>query len=147
MTSQDSARATEPRATETVLELRLGARFGSGMGERDRERALEEAAVATAARTEAVAASWPDSSLRDVEDAAGGAVVAAEAARRPAAAGATQDPGDADRNGVLELGNHGELGCKPTQVFTARHGATTNAAGGHQQKRAKLRKQRWRQVL
>ena len=85
VTSPDSARATEPRATETVLELRLGARFGSGMGERDRERALEEAAVATAARGKAVAASWPDSSLRDVEDIAGGAVVAAEAARKPAA--------------------------------------------------------------
>ena len=62
MTSPDSARATDPRATETVLELRLGARFGSGTGERDRERALEEAAVVAAARGKAVAASWLDSS-------------------------------------------------------------------------------------
>ena len=45
-------------------------------------------------------------------------------------ASAAQDPGDADRNGVLELGKHGELGCKPTQVITARHGATKSAAEG-----------------
>ena len=70
---------------KTVLELRLGARFGSGAGERDRERALEEAAVVTAARGRAVAASWLDSSRRGVEDATGGAVVAAEAACEPAA--------------------------------------------------------------
>ena len=57
VTSPDSARATDPRATETALELRLGARFGSGTGERDRERALEEAAVVAAARGKAVAAS------------------------------------------------------------------------------------------
>ena len=38
-------------------------------------------------------------------------------------ASAAQDPGDADRNGVLELGQHGELGCKPAQVITARHDA------------------------
>ena len=85
VTGPDSARATNPRETETVLELRLGARFGSGTGERDQERALEEAAVVTAARGRAVAASWLDSSRKDVEDAAGGAVVAAKAACEPAA--------------------------------------------------------------
>ena len=77
--------ATDPHATETVLELRLGARFGSGTRERDRERALEEAAVVAAARGKAVAASWLDSSRRDVEDATGDAVAAAEAACEPAA--------------------------------------------------------------
>ena len=85
MTSPDSARATDPCATETVLELRLGARFGSGTGERDRERALEEAAVVPPARGKAVAASWLDSSRRDVENATEDAVAAAEAACEPAA--------------------------------------------------------------
>ena len=71
MTSPDSARATEPRATLAALELRLGARFGSGAGERERERALEETEVVAAARSKAVAASWLDSSRRGVEDAPG----------------------------------------------------------------------------
>ena len=73
VTSPDSARATEPRATVATLELRLGARFGSGAGERERERA-------PAARSKAVAATWLDRSRRGVEDAAGDAVAAAEAA-------------------------------------------------------------------
>ena len=85
VTSPDSARATDPRATETVLELRLGARFGSGTRERDRERALEESVVVAAARSKGVAASWLDSSRRGVEDATGDAVAAAEAASDPAA--------------------------------------------------------------
>ena len=43
---------------------------------------------------------------------------------------AAQDPGDADRNGVLELRKHGELGCKRAQITTARHGATKSTAKG-----------------
>ena len=43
VTSPDSARATEPRRPEAVLELRRGARLGSGAGERERVRAREEA--------------------------------------------------------------------------------------------------------
>ena len=43
VTSPDSARATEPRKPEAVLELRRGARLGSGAGERERVRAREEA--------------------------------------------------------------------------------------------------------
>ena len=39
--------------------------------------------------------------------------------RASGGASAAQDPRDADRNGVLELGQHGELGCKPAQVITA----------------------------
>ena len=50
--------------------------------------------------------------------------------RASGGASAAQDPGDADRNGVLELGKHGELGCKPAQVITARHGATRSTAKG-----------------
>ena len=50
--------------------------------------------------------------------------------RASGGASAAQDPGDADRNGVLELGKHGELGCKPAQVITARHGATKSTAKG-----------------
>ena len=41
--------AAEPRALVAVLELRLGARLGCGTGERERERALEEADVVVAA--------------------------------------------------------------------------------------------------
>ena len=88
----DSARATEPRAPVAVLELRLGARFGSGAGERERERALEEADVVAAARNKPVAASWLDRSRRGVEDAAGDAVAAAEAACEPAAVEAVDSP-------------------------------------------------------
>ena len=50
--------------------------------------------------------------------------------RASGGASAAQDPGDADRNGVLELGKRGELGCKPAQVITARHGATKSTAKG-----------------
>ena len=111
------ARATDPRATETVLELRIGARFGSGTGERDRERALEEAAVVAAARRRAVAASWLDSSRKDVEDAAGGAV--GGCVRASGGASDAQDPGDADRNGALELGKHGnEFAARQTSQKT-----------------------------
>ena len=44
-------------------------------------------------------------------------------------ASAAQDPGDADRNGVLELGKRGELGCKPAQVITARPVPASRACG------------------
>ena len=75
VTSPDSARATEPRM-EATLRLRLGARFGSGAGERERERgplgAVDETAVLTRA---AVAAS-----LNGVEEEDGAAKVTAEAA-------------------------------------------------------------------
>ena len=47
--------------------------------------------------------------------------------RASGGASAAQDPGDADRNGVLELGKHG---CKPAQVIAARHGATKSTAKG-----------------
>ena len=130
MTSPDSARATDPRATETVLELRLGARFGSGTGERDRERALEEAAVVAAARQgrcSLVAGQLPKGRggrNRGRCRRCGGCV------RASGGASAAQDPGDPDRNGVLELGQHGELRCKPAQVITARHDATKSTAKG-----------------
>ena len=86
VTSPDSARATEPRKPEAVLELCRGARLGSGAGERERERALEEADVVAAARSKAAAASWLG------EGAAEGAVAAAEAAGEPAAVGAADQP-------------------------------------------------------
>ena len=74
VTSPDSARATEPRgATVATLELRHGARFGSGAGERERERA-------PAALVNAAAAIWLERACRGVEDAARGDDAAAEAA-------------------------------------------------------------------
>ena len=60
--------------------------------------------------------------------------------RASGGASAAQDPGDADRNGVLELGKHGELGCKPAQVITARHGATKSTAKGTKEEEAALTK-------
>ena len=76
VTSPDSARATEPRVMEATLELRLGARFGSGAGERERVRA-REGAVVEAADCERAAAATARSG---VEDADGVAVATAEAA-------------------------------------------------------------------
>ena len=58
VTSPDSARATEPRKPEAVLELRRGARLGSGAGERERVRAREEADVRVAERNKDAATSW-----------------------------------------------------------------------------------------
>ena len=49
--------------------------------------------------------------------------------RASGGASAAQDPGDADRNGVLELGKRGELGCKPAQVITARPVPASRACG------------------
>ena len=86
VTSPDSARATEPRKPEAVLELRRGARLGSGAGERERVRAREEADVRVAERNKDAATSWlPPRALRwlgaEGEPAAGGA------AERPDPAG------------------------------------------------------------
>ena len=123
--SPDSARATEPRKPEAVLELRRGARLGSGAGERERERAWEEADVRAAVRNKAVAASWLG------EGAAEGAAAAAGAVGEPAAVGAADrpepagpmNPGEAERDGVLKRSQHRELSCKLTQLITARHEA------------------------
>ena len=60
--------------------------------------------------------------------------------RASGGASAAQDPGDADRNGVLEVGQHGELGCKPAQVITARHDATKSTAKGTKEGEAVLTK-------
>ena len=84
--------AAEPRTLVAVLELRLGARLGCGTGERERERALEEADVVVAARNKAVAATWLDRFRRGAEDAAEDAVVAVVAAGEPAAVGAADPP-------------------------------------------------------
>ena len=124
-----------------MLELRLGARFGNGTGERDRERVLEEAAVVAAARGShhgsLVAGQLPKGRGRRNRwrcSGCGGCV------RASGGASAAQDPGDADRNGVLELGKRGELGCKPAQVITARHGATKSTAKGTKEGEAALTK-------
>ena len=85
VTSPDSARATEPRKPEAVLELHRGALLGSGAGERERERPREEADV-RAVRSKAAAASWLG------EGAAEGAAAAAEAVGEPVAVGAADRP-------------------------------------------------------
>ena len=86
VTSPDSARATEPRKPEAVLELRRGARLGSGAGERERERPREEADVRVAVRNKDAATSWLG------EGTAEGAAVAAGAEGEPAAEGAADRP-------------------------------------------------------
>ena len=58
--------------------------------------------------------------------------------RASGGASAAQNPGDADRNGVLELGKRGELGCKPAQVITARHGSIKSTAKGTKEREAAL---------
>ena len=86
VTSPDSARATEPRKPEAVLELRRGARLGSGAGERERVRAREEADVRVADRNKDAATSWLGEGTTE------GAAVAAEAESEPAAGGAADRP-------------------------------------------------------
>ena len=110
----------------------------SGAGERDRERALE-AVVVAAARGKAVAASWPDSSLRDVEDAAGGAVVAAEAARKPAAV-----PAPPRTVGMPTATESTSSASTVSWAASRRRSSPRDRSHkkrgrGHQQKRAKLR--------
>ena len=51
VTSPDSARATDPRKPEATLELRRGARLGSGAGERERVRVRGDAALRDAERS------------------------------------------------------------------------------------------------
>ena len=57
VTSPDSARATDPRKPEATLELRRGARLGSGAGERERVRVRGEAALRDAERRREAATS------------------------------------------------------------------------------------------
>ena len=77
----------EPRTQVAVLELRLGARLGCGTGERERERALEEAGVVVTARNKAVAATWLDRFRRGVEDATEDAVAGCGGCRRTSGGG------------------------------------------------------------
>ena len=89
VTSPVSARATEPRKPEAVLELRRGARgarLGSGAGERERVRARLEADVRVAERNKDAATSW----LGEV--ATEGAAAAAGAEGEPAVGGAAERP-------------------------------------------------------
>ena len=80
----DSARATEPRKPEAVLELRHGARFGSGVGARERVRARLEAEARLEERNKDAAISW----LGEV--ATEGAAVAAGAEDEPVVRGAAE---------------------------------------------------------
>ena len=82
----------EPRTLVAVLELRLGARFGCGTGERERERVLEEADVVVAARSKTFATTWLDRFRRGVGDAAEDAVAAVVAAGEQAAVEAADPP-------------------------------------------------------
>ena len=86
VTSPDSARATEPRKPEAVLELRRGARLGSGAEERERVRAREEADVRVAERNRDAATSWLGEGTTE------GAAVAAGAEGEPASGGAAERP-------------------------------------------------------
>ena len=119
VTSPVSARATEPRKPEAVLELRRGARFGSGAGPDWRQRRDSQSATKTLRSR-----GW-------ARVATEGAAVAAGAEGEPVVRGGcsttrtsrAHDPGEAERDGVLERVQHRELGCKLTQLITARHEA------------------------
>ena len=86
VTSPDSARATEPRKPEAVLELRRGARLGNGARERERVRVRGETAVRDAERNKETATSWPGEGTTE------GAAVAAGAEGEPASGGAAERP-------------------------------------------------------
>ena len=125
VTSPDSARATEPSKPEAVLELRRGARLGSGAGERERERAREEADVRVAVRNKDAATSWLGEGTAEGAAEAAGAVGEPAAGRGcgPTRASGAHDPGEAERDGVLERSQHRKLSRKLTQLIATGHEA------------------------